>query len=123
MRILIADDDRAFTQLLAGWLRGKGFEVQVSADAATALVAATARPPDLILLDVRMPAGNGIDTLRKLKRLPRTQGVPVIVMSAGQESSPAEETRSLGAECFLPKPVQLNELSSAINDALHLTED
>jgi CheY-like chemotaxis protein len=123
MRILIADDDRAFTQLLAGWLRGKGFEVQVSADAATALVAATARPPDLILLDVRMPAGNGIDTLRKLKRLPRTQDVPVIVISAVHDPSPADEARSLGAERFLPKPVQLNDLSSAINDALHLTED
>ena len=123
MRILIADDDRAFTQLLAEWLRGKRFEVQISADAATALVAATARPPDLILLDIRMPAGNGIDTLRKLKRLPRTRDVPVIVISAVQEPSPAEVARSLGVECFLPRPVQLNELYSAINDALHLTED
>ena len=122
MRILIADDDRAFTQLLAEWLRGKRFEVQISADAATALVAATARPPDLILLDIRMPAGNGIDTLRKLKRLPRTRDVPVIVISAVQEPSPAKEVCSLGAERFLPKPVQLNELYCAINDALHLRE-
>jgi DNA-binding response OmpR family regulator len=122
MRVLLADDDRAFTHLLAEWLRAKGYEVQVTPDAATTLVAATARPPDLILLDVRMPAGNGLDTLRKLKRLPRTQNVPVIVISAVQEPSPQEEAVASGAECFLAKPVQLNELNAAIGNALKPTE-
>lgn len=122
MRILLADDDKALTLLLAEWLRGKGFEVQVTADAATTLVAATARPPDLILLDVRMPAGNGIDTLQKLKRLPRTREVPVIVMSAVQAPSPETEAIESGAACFLPKPVQLNALFATISNVLNLTE-
>jgi CheY-like chemotaxis protein len=69
-----------------------------------------------------MPAGNGLDTLRKLKRLSRTQNVPVIVISAVQEPSPLEEAVAAGAEYFLPKPVQLNELKAAIGRALKLTE-
>lgn len=121
MRILLADDDRAFTQLLAEWLRTKGFEVQVTADAATTLVAATGRPPDLIILDVRMPAGSGIDTLRKLRRLPRTKDVPVIVISAVQSPSPRDEAEAEGAQIFLPKPVQLNDLNAAISSVLNLT--
>lgn len=121
MRILLADDDKAFTLLLAEWLRVKGFDVQVASDAATTLVAATARPPDLILLDVRMPAGSGLETLRKLKRLPRTQEIPVIIISAVQAPSPEEEALQLGAACFLPKPVQLHDLYAAISIALDIT--
>lgn len=123
MRILLADDDPAFSQLVAEWLRGKGFEVQVTPDAVTTLVAAVARPPDLILLDVRMPGGSGLDTLRKLKLLPKTREVPVIVASAVVSPSFAGEAEAIGAARFIPKPVRLNELLAAIRDELGLTED
>jgi CheY-like chemotaxis protein len=123
LRILLADDDPAFSQLVAEWLRGKGFEVQVTPDAVTTLVAAVARPPDLILLDVRMPGGSGLDTLRKLKLLPKTREVPVIVASAVVSPSFAGEAEAIGAARFIPKPVRLNELLAAIRDELGLTED
>jgi CheY-like chemotaxis protein len=89
----------------------------------TTLVAAVARPPDLILLDVRMPGGSGLDTLRKLKLLPKTREVPVIVASAVVSPSFAGEAEAIGAARFIPKPVRLNELLAAIRDELGLTED
>ena len=121
MRVLIADDDRAFSALVAGWLRGKGHIVQVTFDAATTLMAAMHDPPDVIVLDVQMPAGSGLDTLRKLKNLPRTAGVPVIVASAVEDPTLGDRATGLGAVRFLPKPIRLEDLDAALRNAFGST--
>jgi two-component system response regulator HydG len=121
MTILIADDDRAFTDLLAAWLREKGHHVNVAYDAATAMISATHRTPDLILLDVKMPAGSGLETLRRLKSLATTSSIPVIVASALDDAQLADRVVELGAARFFPKPVKLDELYTAIREVGGLT--
>ena len=96
-KVLIADDSRFQAQLLASYLRPKGFEVVFAGDALQAWTAALRSSPQLILLDINMPGGTGVEVLKRLRMSSRTQNIPVIVVSG--EKSPAIEAtvRDLGA--------------------------
>lgn len=104
-RILIADDDPVFVELMASRLRTDGFEVEVAFDSVQALTLAMRLRPDAVLLDVRMPGGTGLDTLKRIKRSSRTHGIPVIIASALDDPSLSQSVRALGAADFLQKPV------------------
>ena len=118
-KILIADDSRFQGQLLASFLSPKGFEVVFALDALQAWTAALRSAPQLILLDINMPGGTGIEVLKRMKISSKTQHIPVIVVSG--EENPATESlaRSLGAVDFLHKPVEQEELCAAVERALH----
>jgi len=118
-KILIADDSRFQGQLLASFLSPKGFEVVFALDALQAWTAALRSAPQLILLDINMPGGTGIEVLKRMKISTKTQHIPVIVVSG--EENPATESlaRSLGAVDFLHKPVEQEELCAAVERALH----
>jgi DNA-binding response OmpR family regulator len=103
--ILIADDDPVFVELLSSRLRNDGFEVQVAFDSVQAMTLAMRQRLDAVLLDMKMPGGNGLDTLKRLKRSSRTHGIPVIVASALDDPALAQSVRELGAVDFLQKPV------------------
>lgn len=106
MRVLVADDDRAMSQLLCSMLISAGHQPMPVFDGASAMMAAMRSPsPDLIVLDLQMPAGDGQATLRKLKASSKTMMIPVIVVSASTEASARTEVAALGAETFLEKPV------------------
>lgn len=118
-KILIADDSRFQGQLLASFLSPKGFEAVFAADALQAWTAALRSAPQLILLDINMPGGTGIEVLKRLRMSTKTQHIPVIVVSG--EENPATESmaRSLGAVDFLHKPVEQEQLCTAVDRALH----
>jgi CheY-like chemotaxis protein len=105
MKILIADDDRVLTHLLSTRLRTMGAETTVAHDAMQALMTAMRSPPDVIVLDIQMPGGTGIEALRKLKRSARTSSIPVVVLSGSVEPDASEAVKALGAVEFLLKPV------------------
>ncbi len=77
--------------------------------------------PQLILLDINMPGGTGVEVLKRLRMSSRTQHIPVIVVSG--EKSPAIEAtvRDLGATDFLPKPVEQDQLCAAVDRLLNPT--
>ena len=118
-KILIADDSRFQGQLLASYLSEKGFEAVFAQDALQAWTAALRCAPQLILLDINMPGGTGIEVLKRLRMSTKTQHIPVIVVSG--EKNPATESmaRSLGAVDFLHKPVEQEQLCAAVERALH----
>ena len=108
MNILIADDDRVLIQLISSRLRFKGFQVSVAFDATQAWMAATRTSPDAILLDIQMPGGTGLEVFRKLKTSIKTSQIPVIVLSGSIDAEAAAGVRELGADEFLPKPVDID---------------
>ena len=118
-KILIADDSRFQGQLLASFLSPKGFEALYALDALQAWTTALRSAPQLILLDINMPGGTGIEVLKRLRMSTKTQHIPVIVVSG--EENPATESmaRSLGAIDFLHKPVEAEQLCAAVDRALH----
>ena len=120
-KILIADDSRFQRQLLASFFSPSEFEPVFAGDALQAWMAALRSAPQLILLDINMPGGTGIEVLKRLRMSTKTQHIPVIVIS-GEENSETEPTvRSLGAADFLRKPVDEEQLCAAVDRALHPT--
>ncbi|MEO8138217.1 MAG: response regulator [Gemmatimonadota bacterium] len=111
--ILLADDDLVTLRLLTATLHHEGYRVVTAMDAMQAVMVAHRSAPDAILLDVMMPGGSGLEVLKRLKASSDTQQIPVIVMSSSPDVTLPAQTVALGAESFLPKPVnpvQLNEL-------------
>jgi DNA-binding response OmpR family regulator len=118
MNILIADDDQVYLKLVSTRLRTKGFRVTTVVDGMQAFMTAVREPPDAILLDVKMPGGTGIDTLKKLKALGKTSLIPVIVISGVNTPDLARTVHDLGGAAFLPKPVRFGPLYAALCNAL-----
>lgn len=115
MRILVADDDRQFSQLACQMLVASGHQAIPAYDGASALMAAMRSPaPDMIVLDLQMPAGDGTTTLAKLKQSARTALIPVLVVSATTDPAMHERVRTLGAAGFLAKPIDPDTFIDAL---------
>jgi len=117
MRILVADDDRVFMHLIAELLRNKGHQIVPVFDAMQVVMLATrSPPPDVVILDINMPGGTGIEALKRLKSSLRTALIPVIVVSGVADPGLPETVRALGAETFLGKPLDPAALYSALGN-------
>lgn len=121
-RILIADDSRVQLHLLSSFLVEKGFAILTAVDSLQAWTTAIRERPDLIVLDINMPAGSGVEVLRKLKMSTKTMNIPVIVLTADTDAETERKARNMGAAEFLKKPVQLEELHESISRLLSKKE-
>lgn len=120
MHVLVADDDRLAREFLGTLCRNQGWEVRYAVDAMQAVMLAGRDPrPDVILLDLRMPAGTGTQALERIKSSARTAGIPVIVVSGAVED-PATVARlqDLGAAGVLPKPPDPAQLVALVESAV-----
>jgi DNA-binding response OmpR family regulator len=102
--ILIVDDDPHIVDLLAELLEGEGFAVRKAYDGLSALAAAEAAPPDLVLSDVAMPKLNGLDLARHLGE----HGIPVVLLSA------AVTDPRLNGVPFVAKPFDLDQILATV---------
>jgi two-component system, OmpR family, response regulator len=118
-RLLVVDDEATILELLSGSLRLAGFEVLTAASGAEAVRAAASGRPDLVLLDVMMPDGDGFEALRRI----RSGGaeVPVIFLTARDEESDRVTGFAAGADDYVTKPFSLNELLGRIRAVLRRT--
>jgi two-component system, OmpR family, response regulator len=118
-RLLVVDDEETILELLAGSLRFAGFEVTTAATGAEALRAAAASRPDLLLLDVMMPDGDGFEVVRRL----RSSGpdVPVIFLTARDGVRERVAGLALGADDYVTKPFSLDEVLERIRAVLRRT--
>ncbi len=114
-KILIIDDERELSMILAEMLREEGYEVATAANAFKALALLEVSDYQLILLDVMMPIMNGLELLRKIKGLPKSKNVPVILMSAAQEP---EKIKECQWNEFIAKPFGLEDVLQVINKYL-----
>ena len=118
-RLLVVDDEPTILELLSGSLRLAGFEVVMAASGAAAVRAAASSRPDLVLLDVMMPDGDGFETLRRI----RSGGfeVPVIFLTARDEVPDRVKGFDLGGDDYVTKPFSLEELLGRIRAVLRRT--
>jgi two-component system, OmpR family, phosphate regulon response regulator PhoB len=113
--VLVVDDESMLRNLLSRLLRMEGYEVIEASDGEEALAQLEAGHPDLVLLDVMMPARDGLDVLGDLRK---TSDVPVILVSAlGQEADRVIGLK-LGADDYVVKPFSAAELSARIESVL-----
>jgi two-component system nitrogen regulation response regulator GlnG len=114
--ILIADDDRSIRAVLSKALGRLGYAVRTTANASTLWRWASAGEGDLVITDVVMPDGDGLEMLPRLRE--SRPEMPVIVMSARNTLMTAIKANERGAYEYLPKPFDLNELTSTVRRAL-----
>jgi DNA-binding response OmpR family regulator len=103
-KILVVDDEYNIRNILDFSLDAEGFQVISAADALEAFQTAISERPDLVILDVMMPHGDGFETCRRLKRDPRTKNTPVILLTARSSKSDRERGDEVGADGYITKP-------------------
>ncbi|WP_071515388.1 adenylate/guanylate cyclase domain-containing protein [Geitlerinema sp. PCC 9228] len=118
--ILIVDDTPTNLRLLSEILGKRGYKVRSVTNGSTALRAAKAKPPDLILLDINMPQMDGYEVCEKLKEDEQTQDIPVIFLSALDEVPDKVKAFSVGGVDYITKPFQLEEVFIRIENQLQL---
>jgi signal transduction histidine kinase len=118
--ILVVDDEAANLQLLNELLSGAGFRVRHAGKPRLAIDSAFACPPDVILLDVRMPEMDGFEVCRRLKQDERTRDVPIIFVSALQVTADRVRGLDLGGVDFISKPFQETEILARVRTHMAL---
>jgi DNA-binding response OmpR family regulator len=113
-RVLVVDDDDTIRQLLSINLLAEGVEVDAVRDGETARESAWDVTPDVIVLDVMMPGIDGLSLLRELRAEPRTEHVPVILLTACTSDEQVWAGWAAGADYYLTKPFDLAELLDVI---------
>lgn len=120
--ILVVEDTAMSLRLLVTILSDAGYSVREAPNGELALWTATKRPPDLVLLDIRMPGMNGFDVCRCLKLDPATASVPVIFLSALSAPEDKSEGFAVGAVDFITKPFSGKEVLARVKTHLRLAE-
>jgi two-component system response regulator RegA len=110
--VLVVDDDEVFRQRLARALAERGLEVRTASDFLTALAAAGSDPPELAVVDLRMPGRSGLELVQELRKLdPATR---ILVLTGYGSIATAVEAMKLGAIHYLPKPADADEILAAL---------
>lgn len=117
-KILIIEDDPDTQKGLATLLKAEGFVTNSASDAATALSVASREEPNVILLDLGLPAGDGFMVLERLSKHPTLNSIPVIVLSARDPEVNKPKALQAGAQAFFQKPADFDDLLKSIRKAV-----
>jgi two-component system KDP operon response regulator KdpE len=114
-RVLVVDDEPQVLRGITAALRAAGYEVSGAETAAAALEAAALRPPDAVVLDLRLPDGSGVEVCRRLREWSQA---PVVVVSAVDEEDEKIAALDAGADDYVTKPYAVGELLARLRAAL-----
>lgn len=118
--ILIVDDNRENLRALSLLLKGEDYKVRQADSGSDALEAVDAQPPDLILLDLRMPEMNGFEVCSALKRSPHTAEIPILFISASDDVGDKVQGFEAGAADYITKPFKAPEILKRIKHHLSI---
>jgi DNA-binding response OmpR family regulator len=117
-KILIVDDDLDVRQAMHVRLKANGYDTSFATDAMSSVSEAKKHSPDLIILDLGLPGGDGYTVIERLKRQPALAVIPIIVVSARDVRANRDRAIAAGAKVYLQKPVDNAELLAIIRQAL-----
>ena len=121
-RLLVVDDEPNLLMAVAAVLRGEGFEVQTARNGKDALLQIAKSLPDLIVSDVRMPVMDGYRLARQLRSAPHTKLIPIVFLTAKDETGDRIEGFRAGVDVYLTKPFEPDELIAVIRNILSRVE-
>jgi CheY-like chemotaxis protein len=116
--VLLVDDDNVLLLTIGVRLKSMGYTVYAAKDAVTAISAVRKNNPDVIVLDVTIPAGDGFMVAERLQKLISTAATPIIFITASENPELRERAMKTGAVAFLKKPFDATTLADAIELAL-----
>ncbi len=118
VRVLLVDDEDALRKVMRDLLERDGFDVSEARDGVEALDQADRNAPDIIVLDLNLPALPGYDVLKRLRAHPATARIPVVVLTAKGDEDNEVRVFELGADDFLTKPFRARALSARLEAVL-----
>jgi len=121
-RLLIVDDEPNLLRAVAACLKAENYEVSTARSGREALVHLAETVPDLIVSDIRMPGMDGYQLVRQLRGSPRTALVPIIFLTAKDETTDRIEGFRAGIDAYLTKPFEPEELIAVVNGILNRVE-
>jgi two-component system KDP operon response regulator KdpE len=116
--VLLIDDDEATLLLVRALLEPAGYAVRTARDGAMALVSAKHNVPDLIVVDIGLPGGDGLSVLRRLRAMGALNVTPVIVLTGKEDPDWRRRSEEAGASHFMTKPVDKDELLAQVRARL-----
>jgi CheY-like chemotaxis protein len=117
-KILIVEDDEMNRDMLSRRLLRKGYQVATAEDGALGVSMAETEEPDLILMDMSLPALDGWEATRRLKMAPQTKAIPIIALTAHALSGDRERALKMGCDDYDTKPVELPRLLEKVEALL-----
>ena len=121
--ILIVEDDQKIAMALAIRLKANGYKASVAPDALAGATQARTLKPDLILLDISMPGGNGFQLAETFLRMPETNGTPIIFITASKNPELLQKVMGLGAVGLFEKPFDTENLLNTIDRRFNRAAD
>ncbi len=117
-RVLVVDDHDLNLKLLERLLELEGREVRAVDSLAAAERAVAEEQPAMIVLDMNLPDGSGLELTRKLKSEPRTASIPIVACTAAVGPADEDEALEAGCDAFVAKPIDLRRFSAVISSIL-----
>ncbi len=115
--VLLVEDDKKLTLAMGMRLKSMGYNVATAADAICAVAEARKSNPDVILIDINLPGGDGFVVAKRLQSLIQTAATPLIFITASKQPGLKERAKEFGAAAFLEKPFDATQLADAIETA------
>jgi two-component system cell cycle response regulator DivK len=116
--ILVVEDNDKSRKLVRDVLTFKGYEVIEAETGEEGVRLAQARPPSLILMDIRLPGIDGVEALRRLRGEPATQGIPVMAMTASVMAEDRQTIMGAGFDAYQGKPIKVKDFLAAVEQLL-----
>ena len=116
-KILVVEDDPVARQILNARLKGK-YQVSMTGDAMAAFTEVRRLKPDLIILDIGLPAGGGFTVLQRVKSIPALALIPILVLSGLDRAANEQKALDAGADFYMQKPAAEEELAAKISELL-----
>jgi DNA-binding response OmpR family regulator len=116
--VLVADDEEDIRSLVAFRLKRAGYEVITAADGEEALLLATTRLPDLVVLDMMMPKATGLEVTRSMREHEATKDIPIILLTARAQEGDVTRGFEAGADDYVKKPFSPQDLQARVQALL-----
>jgi len=117
--IMVVDDDHELVTIVRVILEQKGFNVRCAYNGSQLFAGLDEHKPDLIILDIMMPEMDGLEVLRRLKAVPETSSIPVILLTALDEYEDSLTGYKMGADYYIAKPFTKTQMMTAIDHLLN----
>lgn len=117
--VLLIEDDKDIAMSLGIRLRDKGYQLAMASDAISAISQARSSNPDVAVIDINLPGGDGFVVAERLRKLLETSTTPLIFMTASKAAGLKERAQTLGSVAFLEKPFDSTKLVNVIETSIN----